>query len=151
MAGNKILGDDTPVPVVAPGKGKTKTGRLWTYVRDDRPAGDATPPAVWYCYTPDRKGEHPKAHLSEFTGTLQADAYAGYERVYEGVRIQEAACWAHVRRKFYDLLVGHKSPVAAEAIERIGNFMPSKMKSGGDRQRSDVRFATRAVGRYWNH
>ena len=83
MAGNKIHGDDTPVPVLSPGRGKTKTGRLWTYVRDDRPAGDKTPPAVWYCYTPDRKGEHPQAHLSEFTGTLQADAYAGYERVYE--------------------------------------------------------------------
>ena len=119
MAGYKIHGDDTPVPVLAPGKGKTKTGRLWTYVRDDRPAGDQTPPAVWYCYTPDRKGEHPKAHLSEFKGTLQADAYAGYERIYEDGRIQEAGCWAHVRRKFYDLLMAHKSPVAAEAIERI--------------------------------
>jgi transposase len=95
MAGSKIHGDDTPVPVLAPGRGKTKTGRLWTYVRDDRPAGDATPPAVWYCYTPDRKGEHPQAHLSEFTGTLQADAYAGYEKVYEDGRILEAACWAH--------------------------------------------------------
>ena len=119
MAGHKIHGDDTPVPVLAPGQGKTKTGRLWTYVRDDRAAGDQTPPAVWYCYTPNRKGEHPKAHLSEFTGILQADAYAGYEGVYEDGRIQEAACWAHVRRKFYDLLMAHKSPVAAEAIERI--------------------------------
>jgi transposase len=122
MAGNKIHGDDTPVPVLAPGRGKTKTGRLWTYVRDDRPAGDATPPAVWYCYTPDRKGEHPQAHLKEFQGTLQADAYAGYERVYEDGRIREAGCWAHVRRKFYDLLEAHKSPVAAEAIERIAKL-----------------------------
>jgi len=122
MAGHKIHGDDTPVPVLAPGKGKTKTGRLWTYVRDDRPAGDPTPPAVWYCYTPDRKGEHPRAHLSEFKGALQADAYAGYERVYEDGRIQEAGCWAHVRRKFYDLLEAHKSPVAAEAIERIAKL-----------------------------
>ena len=120
-------------------------------MRDDRPAGDETPPAVWYCYTPDRKGEHPKAHLSEFTGTLQADAYAGYERVYEDGRIQEAACWAHVRRKFYDLLVAHKSPVAAEAIEpHRGNFMPSKRKSGDDLRRNVVKFATRAVGRCWN-
>jgi transposase len=122
MAGNKIHGDDTPVPVLAPGRGKTKTGRLWTYVRDDRPAGDETPPAVWYCYTPDRKGEHPQAHLSDFTGTLQADAYAGYEKVYESGRILEAGCWAHVRRKFYDLLVAHKSPVAAEAVERIAGL-----------------------------
>ncbi|MGA8345070.1 MAG: IS66 family transposase [Candidatus Sulfotelmatobacter sp.] len=122
MAGHKIHGDDTPVPVLEPGRGKTKTGRLWTYVRDDRPAGDKTPPAVWYCYTPDRKGEHPQAHLRDFTGTLQADAYAGYERVYESGRILEAGCWAHVRRKFYDLLVAHKSPVAAEAVERIAGL-----------------------------
>src|ERR1700691_5912927 len=74
MAGYKIHGDDTPVPVLEPGRGKTKTGRLWTYVRDDRPAGDPRPPAVWYCYTPDRKGEHPQAHLRDFRGTLQADA-----------------------------------------------------------------------------
>ena len=120
MAADKLHGDDTPVPVLAPGRGQTKTGRLWTYVRDSRPAGDTTPPAVWFAYTPDRKGEHPKAHLSHFTGTLQADGYAGYDQVYEGGRIQEAACLAHVRRKFYDLHVAHKSPVAAEALERIG-------------------------------
>ena len=65
-----------------PGMGKTKTGRLWTYVRDDRPAGDQTPPAVWFAYSPDRKGEHPQAHLSEFRGTLQADGYAGFDRIY---------------------------------------------------------------------
>jgi transposase len=119
MAGGKLHADDTPVPVLAPGNGKTKTGRLWTYVRDDRPAGDATPAAVWFAYSPDRKGEHPRAHLGNFTGTLQADGYAGFDAVYETGRIQEAACWAHVRRKFYDLHVAHKSPVAAEAMERI--------------------------------
>src|ERR1700688_3372741 len=119
MAGGKLHADDTPVPVLAPGNGKTKTGRLWTYVRDDRPAGDATPAAVWFAYSPDRKGEHPKAHLSEFTGTLQADGYAGFDAVYETGHIQEAACWAHVRRKFYDLHVAHKSQVAAEGLERI--------------------------------
>jgi transposase len=119
MSAEKLHADDTPVPVLAPGRGKTKTGRLWTYVRDDRPAGDQTPPAVWFAYSADRKGEHPKAHLSKFTGTLQADGYAGFEQIYETGRIQEAACWAHVRRKFYDLQVAHKSPVAAEALERI--------------------------------
>jgi len=120
MAAQKLHADDTPVPVLAPGNGKTKTGRLWTYVRDDRPAGDQTPPAVWFAYTPDRKGEHPQAHLDKFKGTLQADAYAGFEQIYETGRIQEAACWAHVRRKFYDIQVAHKSLVAAEALERIG-------------------------------
>jgi transposase len=120
MNATKLHADDTPVPVLAPGNGKTKTGRLWTYVRDDRPAGDATPPAVWFAYTPDRKGEHPQAHLSNFTGTLQADGYAGFDPIYQAGRIQEAACWAHVRRKFYDLVTAHKSPVAGEALERIG-------------------------------
>jgi hypothetical protein len=120
MSANKLHADDTPVPVLAPGNGKTKTGRLWTYVRDDRPAGEATAPAVWFAYTPDRKGEHPQAHLSNFQGTLQADAYAGFAQIYETGRIREAACWAHVRRKFYDLQVAHKSPVAKEALERIG-------------------------------
>jgi transposase len=120
MSASKLHADDTPVPVLAPGQGKTKTGRLWTYVRDDRPAGDVTPPAVWFAYSPDRKGEHPRAHLSQFTGTLQADGYAGFDQIYQQGRIQEAACWAHVRRKFYDLQVAHKSPVAAEALERIG-------------------------------
>ena len=120
MSASKLHADDTPVPVLAPGLGRTKTGRLWTYVRDDRPAGDATPPAVWFAYSPDRKGEHPQAHLSHFSGTLQADAYAGFDHIYESGRIREAACWAHVRRKFYDLQVAHKSPVAQEALERIG-------------------------------
>jgi transposase len=120
MGAEKLHADDMPVPVLAPGNGKTKTGRLWTYVRDDRPAGDTTPAAVWFTYTPDRKGEHPQAHLSNFTGTLQADGYAGFDQVYEAGHIQEAACWAHVRRKFYDLHVAHKSSVAAEAMQRIG-------------------------------
>jgi transposase len=119
MAAGKLHADDTPVPVLAPGLGKTKTGRLWTYVRDDRPAGNSTPAAVWFAYSPDRKGEHPQSHLSNFTGTLQADGYAGFDQIYEVGHIQEAACWAHVRRKFYDLEVTHKSPVAAEALERI--------------------------------
>jgi len=122
MSGGKLHADDTPVPVLAPGNGKTKTGRLWTYVRDDRPAGDATPSAVWFAYTPDRKGEHPRAHLSAFTGTLQADGYAGYDAVYEDGRVKEAACMAHVRRKFYDLLAAHKSEVAQEALHRIGEL-----------------------------
>ena len=119
MAGEKLHADDVPVPVLAPGLGKTKTGRLWTYVRDDRPAGDPTPPAVWFAYSPDRKGEHPKEHLKNFRGTLQADGYAGFDQIYEAGQIQEAACWAHVRRKFYDIEVTHKSAVAREALERI--------------------------------
>jgi len=120
MAAGKVHADDTPVPVLAPGNGKTKTGRLWTYVRDDRPAGDTAAPAVWFAYSPDRKGEHPEQHLRTFRGALQADAYAGFNQLYkEDGRIQEIACWAHVRRKFYDLQQAHASPIASEALERI--------------------------------
>jgi transposase len=111
MAAGKVHADDTPVPVLAPGNGKTKTGRLWTHVRDDRPAGDTAAPAVWFGYSPDRKGEHPEQHLRTFRGALQADAYAGFNQLYkEDGRIQEVACWAHVRRKFYDLQQAHGSP-----------------------------------------
>jgi hypothetical protein len=119
-AASKLHADDTPVPVLAPGQGKTKTGRLWTYVRDDRPAGDTAAPAVWFAYSPDRKGEHPERHLEKFRGTLQADAYAGFNQLYENGRIAQAACWAHVRRKFYDLEQAHASPAAREALVRIG-------------------------------
>ena len=119
-AAGKLHADDTPVPVLAPGQGKTKTGRLWTYVRDDRPAGDTAAPAVWLAYSPDRKGEHPAQHLEKFRGTLQADAYAGFNQLYEDGRIEPAACWAHVRRHFYDLEQAHSSPVAREALQRIG-------------------------------
>ena len=120
LAADKIHADDTPIPVLAPGLGKTKTARLWTYVRDDRPAGQDEPPAVWFAYTPDRKGEHPRHHLSHFTGILQADGYAGFHHLYEGGRIVEAACWAHVRRKFYDIQVANDSAIATEAVQRIG-------------------------------
>lgn len=92
MAAGKLHADDTPVPVLAPGNGKTKTGRLWTYVRDDRPAGDTAAAAVWFAYSPDRKGEHPEQHLRRFRDALQADAYAGFNQLYkEDGRIQEVA------------------------------------------------------------
>lgn len=117
----KIHGDDTPVPVLCPGRRSTKEGRLWTYVRDDRPAGSEDAPAVFFRYSPDRKGERPRTHLANFTGVLQADAYAGFDRLY-GEKIQEAACWAHVRRKFYDIHVSLASPIALEALERIGRL-----------------------------
>jgi transposase len=115
----KLHADDIPVPVLAPGNGKTKTGRLWTYVRDDRPAGSTEAPSVWFAYSPDRKSEHPANHLRNFHGTLQADAFAGFNRLYETGSVIEAACWAHVRRKFHDLYEAHASPIAKEALERI--------------------------------
>jgi transposase len=103
MAAEKLHADDTPVPVLAPGSGKTKTGRLWTYVRDGHPAADETPRAVWFAYSEDRKGERPPQHLASFTGALQADAYAGFHHLYGEGRIYEVACWAHARRKFHEI------------------------------------------------
>jgi transposase len=120
MSAGKLHADDTPVPVLAPGQGKTKVGRLWTYVRDDRPAGDEAAPAVWFAYSPDRKGEHPARHLGKFRGLLQADAYAGFNQLYENGHIAHVACWAHVRRHFYDLEQAHASPIAHETLVRIG-------------------------------
>jgi transposase len=115
----KLHGDDIPLPVLAPGKGSTKTGRLWVYVRDNRAAGNPAAPAVWFTYSPDRKGEHPQRHLRDFTGILQADAFAGYGPLYQSGSIVEAACMAHARRKFHDLHVVHASPTTTEALERI--------------------------------
>ena len=122
LAGTKLHADDTPVPVLCPGRGTTKQGRLWTYVRDDRPAGSKEPAAVWFAYSPDRKGEHPRRHLQEFRGTLQADGYAGFNGLYDRAKepLLEAACWAHARRKFYDVHQATDSPLAREALERVG-------------------------------
>ena len=120
LAGTKLHADDTPIPVLAPGNGKTKTGRLWTYVRDDRPAGEQTAPAVWFAYSEDRKGEHPRVHLKHFKGALQADAYAGFHHLYGDGAIYEVACWAHARRKFHEIHVIHSSPTTTEALARIG-------------------------------
>jgi transposase len=122
LEASKIHADDTPVPVLAPGNGKTKTGRLWTYVRDDRPTALPSAPAVWFTYSEDRRGEHPLRHLRDFTGALQADAYSGLHHLYGDGRIYEVACWAHARRKFYDIHVAHRSPTTTEALHRIGEL-----------------------------
>jgi transposase len=118
----KLHADDTPIPVLAPGTGKTKSGRLWAYLRDDRAAGSTDPPAVLFRYSPDRKGERAREHLQRFRGVLQADAYAGFDGLYnrEHEPLMEAACWAHARRKFFDIHAATASPIAFEALERIG-------------------------------
>jgi transposase len=141
LAASKVHADDTPVPVLAPGNGKTKTGRLWTYVRDGRPCGDTAPPAAWFAFSPDRRGEHPQGHLKSFRGTLQADAYAGFHPLYEGGRIIEAACWAHARRKFHDILAATQSPTASEAIRRIGELYAIEKEVRG--RPPEIRLATR--------
>src|SRR5215210_6552729 len=121
MKGERLHADDTPVPVLA--KGKTKTGRLWTVVRDDRSFGGADPPAAVYFYSPDRRGEHAQAFLTGYAGILQADAYSGFGQLYEPGRVigaaTEAACWAHARRQFFELAELKKGPIAIEAVKRI--------------------------------
>jgi hypothetical protein len=131
LAGRKIHAGDTPMPVLAPGTGKTKTGRLWTYVRDERPAGEKTAPAVWFAYSEDRKGEHPRQHLKNFKGALQADAYAGFHHLYDGGAIYEVACGAHARRKFYEIHEAHPSPITTEALNRIGALYAIEEKIRG--------------------
>lgn len=117
---DKIFADDTPLPVLDPGRGRTKIGRLWVYARDDRPWAGADPPAAVYFYSPDRKAERPAAHLARFRGVLQVDGYPGFERLPAGGNIVLAACWAHARRKFYEFEQATGSPIAAEALRRIG-------------------------------
>ncbi len=143
LSAEKLHGDDVPVPVLEPGKGKTKTGRLWTYVRDDRPAGSEAASAVWFAYSPDRKGEHPSGHLKNYKGILQADGYAGFNRLYDNGNIVEAACWAHVRRKFHDLYQAHRSPIAAEALARIGSLygIEKEIRGRPPSERQEIRNA----------
>ena len=132
LAADRLHADDTPVPVLAPGTGKTSTGRLWAYLRDERSYAGMAPPAVRYRYTPDRRGEHPRAHLAGFRGILQADGYAGFNGLYERGRVVEAACWAHVRRKFHDIhAAGSTSPLAREALERIGQLYAIEERING--------------------
>ncbi|MDE1487682.1 IS66 family transposase [Xenorhabdus bovienii] len=118
----KVHGDDIPVPVQEPGSGKTRTGRLWVYVRDDRNAGSVMPPAVWFAYSADRKGVHPQQHLAGYSGVLQADAYGGYRALYETGNITEAACMAHARRKIHDVHVRSPTAITTEALKRIGEL-----------------------------
>ncbi len=132
LAAERLHGDDTPVPVLA--RGKTDTGRAWVYVRDDRPFGGPDPPAALFHYSRNRSGDHPVEHLRSYAGILQADAFAGYNRLYEPARspgpVTEAACFAHARRKFHelaDIAAGKRrgrnappiSPLAMEAVKRI--------------------------------
>ncbi len=149
FAAARIHGDDTPIPVLAPGK--TRTGRLWTYVRDDRPFAGPAPPAAVFFYSPDRRGEHPGHHLRSFAGILQADAYAGFNKLYDGARrpgpVHEAACWAHGRRKFFELAdpalrkTSLLSPVALEAVKRIDTVFAIEREING--QPAEARLAVR--------
>ena len=133
MAAGRIHGDDTTVPVLA--KGKTATGRLWAYVRDDQPFGGPAPPAAVFHYSPDRRGEHPNRHLAGYAGILQADAYAGFNDLYRPGRkpgpLTEAGCWAHGRRKLFDLAQVARAPLAAEAVRRIDAIFDAERAING--------------------
>ena len=142
MSAERVHADDTTVPVLDPGRGRTKTGRLWCYARDDQPFGGQAAPAVLYCYSPDRKGEHPRAHLAGFRGILQADGYAGYAGLYDR-GVTEAACWAHARRKFFDVHASTQSPSALEALQRIAALYAIEAAIRG--RTPDARLATRTA------
>ena len=120
LKATKIHTDDTPVPVLDPGRGKTAKARLWVYAVDDRGCGAATPPLVWYRFTPDRSGVHPQRELAGFSGHLQADAYAGYGKLFQTGRVTEVACWAHFRRGIFDEHRGQATPLTTNLLERIG-------------------------------
>jgi transposase len=122
MAASKLHADDTPIPVLAPGNRKTKTGRLWVYVRDDHRSGSSEPAAVWFAYSPNRQGVHPQTHLADFRGILQADAYAGFNGLFTDGGIREAACWDHARRKLHDIHVRTPSETTTRALELIGEL-----------------------------
>lgn len=121
-ASPKLFADETTAPVLDPGRGKTKTGQLWAYARDDRPWQGGDPPGVAYLYAPDRKAERPIAHLAGFAGILQVDGYGGYRVLADKSDVTLAFCWAHVRRRFYELAVAGPAPIASEALKRIAEL-----------------------------
>jgi hypothetical protein len=132
MAGAAIHADDTPVNVLAPGTGKTKTGRLWVYLRDERDWAGDNHPAAFYKFTPDRKGRWPREHLKDFTGWLHADGYAGFEDLYRRGQVKEVACLAHIRRKFFDIHLAQGSGISKEALERIAELYAIEASIRGD-------------------
>ena len=137
----KIFADETTAPVLDPGRGRTKTGQLWAYARDDRPFGGADPPLAVYVYAPNRKAEQPIAHLADFAGIVQVDGYAGYRPLARKNSVQLAFCWSHVRRRFYELAAAGPAPIASEALERIATLYAIEKEIRG--YSPDVRQATR--------
>ncbi len=141
----KLFADETTLPVLDPGRGRTKTGQLWAYARDDRPWGGVDPPGVAYVYAPDRRAEQPIKHLVGFKGVLQVDGYGGYRPLAEKGEVKLAFCWAHVRRPFYELAAAGPAPIATETLERIKALyaveaeirgMPSEQRQAARQARS---------------
>jgi transposase len=137
----KLFADETTAPVLDPGRGRTKIGQLWAYARDDRPWRGSDPPGVAYVYAPDRKAERPITHLAGFKGILQVDGYRGYRALAERGNVQLAFCWAHVRRRFYELAVAGPAPIASEALKRIAELYTVEAECRG--RNADERRALR--------
>lgn len=142
-ASDRLFADETTAPVLDPGRGQTKTGQLFAYARDDRPWGGRDPPGVAYLYAPDRKAEHPVRHLAGFVGTLQVDGYAGYKVLAARNAVSLAFCWAHVRRRFYELAKAGPAPIATEALARIAELyrVESEIRGRSPDERRAVRQA----------
>jgi transposase len=139
----KLFADETTAPVLDPGRGRTKTGQLWAYARDDRPWGGTDPPGVAYVYAPDRRAERPIAHLAGFRGVLQVDGYGGYKVLAERGEVRLAFCWSHVRRRFYELAQAGPAPIASEALARIAALykIESEIRGRSAEERRTVRQA----------
>jgi transposase/uncharacterized protein (DUF1810 family) len=139
--GNALFADDTPVKMQAPGQKKTKTARVWTYVRDERPWSGSSPPCAWYQFTIDRKGEHPVSHLAGYKGRVHADGYSGFNGLFGDDKADEMACMAHVRRKFVDVFSSQGNAIAEEAIRRIAELYAVEKDARG--KAPEVRVALR--------
>ena len=131
LEGQALFADDTPVKLLAPGSGKTRTARLWAYVRDERPWAEEAHPAAWYQFSPDRKGVRPNTHLTNYTGWMHADGYAGFNDLYRAGKVSEVACMAHIRRKFVDVHKSQGSAIAEEVIKRIATLYGVEKEARG--------------------
>ena len=129
--GDALFADDTPVKMQAPGRKKTKTARVWTYVRDERPWSGSSPPCAWYQFTVDRKGEHPVSHLGSYKGWVHADGYSGFNGLFGENKADEMACMTHVRRKFVDVFASQGNAIAEEAIRRIAELYGVEKEARG--------------------
>jgi len=150
---DRLFADETTAPVLDPGRGQTKTGQLFAYARDDRPWGGLDPPGVAYLYAPDRKAEHPIRHLAGFNGTLQVDGYAGYKVLAARNAVSLAFCWAHVRRRFYELAQAGPAPIATEVLARLAELYQGEGEIRGRPPMSDepcVRPGAGLSSRHWS-
>jgi transposase len=147
-ARSKLFADETTVPVLDPGRGRTKTGQLWAYAADDRPWGGLDPPGIAYVYAPDRKAERLFSHLAGFKGILQVDGYNAYPKLADRGEVELAFCWVHMRRNFYELAAAGPAPIASEALKHMPHSMRSRRRSAAAVRRSAASCGSRKPGRW---